>query len=291
MAKYFFDRFPAIEYYNNNVLRNIILKSRIVQEVFDHFDSFYPYVIEDWERPDTIAADYYGDSKYYWIVLMSNNIVDPMYQWPLGHYDFIRYMEKKYNKTIDETKAHILHYRFRDIGGNVKDWIYTRPPSEQSDLLFEYDTLINARKDWKLPPETFEYFDKTLQGTLDLNNSNGVIITGSNTIFEVELEKGQDIYINVGNSLYVQRTVKDIISNTEMIISNNVIEANNAASYKLYYEPLGLTDRFSAEGWEPVYAYDYELELNDAKRSIRLLDNRYTGQIERELSIALATQL
>jgi hypothetical protein len=272
MAKYFFDRFPAIEYYNNNVLRNIILKSRIVQEVFDHFDSFYPYVIEDWERPDTIAADYYGDSKYYWIVLMSNNIVDPMYQWPLGHYDFIRYMEKKYNMTIDETKAHILHYRYKGIGGNV------------------YNDLED-RKDWVLPTETFQYLDRNLQGTLDLNNSNGVIITGSNTIFEVELEKGQDIYINTGDNLYVKRTVSSIVSNTEMIIDSDVIQSNTAASYKLYYDPLGLIDRYSPEGWEPVYAYDYELELNDAKRSIRLLDNRYTGQIERELSIALATQL
>ena len=36
-------------------------------------------------------------------------------------------------------------------------------------------------------------------------------------------------------------------------------------------------------GWSPVYLYDYEMGLNEAKRSIRLLNKSYVPQIEKEL--------
>ena len=36
-------------------------------------------------------------------------------------------------------------------------------------------------------------------------------------------------------------------------------------------------------GWSPVYLYDYETELNDAKRSIKLLNRIYVPQLTREL--------
>lgn len=40
-------------------------------------------------------------------------------------------------------------------------------------------------------------------------------------------------------------------------------------------------------GWTPVYVYDYELSLNDQKRSIKLLSNQYLKQVDRELTSLL----
>jgi hypothetical protein len=37
-------------------------------------------------------------------------------------------------------------------------------------------------------------------------------------------------------------------------------------------------------GWTPISVYDYENELNDAKRSIQLLSVNYLSQIENELA-------
>lgn len=38
------------------------------------------------------------------------------------------------------------------------------------------------------------------------------------------------------------------------------------------------------QGWFPIYVYDHEVSLNEKKRSIRLISNRYTNQIATELS-------
>ena len=37
-------------------------------------------------------------------------------------------------------------------------------------------------------------------------------------------------------------------------------------------------------GWTPIYVYDYEFQLNENKRSIRLLSNQYKKQVDREIN-------
>jgi hypothetical protein len=36
-------------------------------------------------------------------------------------------------------------------------------------------------------------------------------------------------------------------------------------------------------GWTPVYVYEDEIEINDAKRQIKLISNQYLKQIDREI--------
>jgi len=48
----------------------------------------------------------------------------------------------------------------------------------------------------------------------------------------------------------------------------------------LTYNTLSSDDK---SGWVPVYVYDYELELNEAKRKIVLLSNVYLQQVDKEV--------
>jgi hypothetical protein len=54
-----------------------MLKAHIINSVIENFDVFYPYIVTEGERPETIAAEYYGDENYAWLIFMSNNIKDP----------------------------------------------------------------------------------------------------------------------------------------------------------------------------------------------------------------------
>jgi len=53
---------------------------------------FYNYDIQDGDRPDVIAHKYYGDSKYDWVVLLTNKMLDPNYDWPLGYENFRKFI-------------------------------------------------------------------------------------------------------------------------------------------------------------------------------------------------------
>jgi hypothetical protein len=95
MNNKFFEKFPLVNY-NGREMRNIILKSRIIRDVLSQIEVMHPFVINDGERADTIAYDYYGDSELYWLVFMCNDIVDPYYDWPLEQNEFRNFIIKKY---------------------------------------------------------------------------------------------------------------------------------------------------------------------------------------------------
>lgn len=55
-------------------------------------------------------------------------------------------------------------------------------------------------------------------------------------------------------------------------------------SWNMTPETYALLSPEGRSGWTPVYVYDYENELNESKRQIRLLSNQYRKQIDRELN-------
>ena len=46
--------------------------------------------------PSCLAFKIYGDSELHWIILLTNNITDRYYQWPLNSNDFENYLNNKY---------------------------------------------------------------------------------------------------------------------------------------------------------------------------------------------------
>ena len=71
---------------------NLMIRQRFRDAIKDEITAFYPYFIQESERPDTLAFDVYGDIKYIWVILMINNIIDPYWQWPLDAKNFTKYI-------------------------------------------------------------------------------------------------------------------------------------------------------------------------------------------------------
>jgi hypothetical protein len=74
----YFRRFPKINYNNQEVV-NILTRVKILDTVKNNATIFLPYTVEEGERPDMVANFYYDDPKYDWLVLLSNQIIDPYY--------------------------------------------------------------------------------------------------------------------------------------------------------------------------------------------------------------------
>ena len=91
-----------------------MLKSRIIKDILEKIELYQPLVIEDGERADTIAYDYYNDSELYWLVYMANSIVDPYYDWPMNQAEFKSYIIKKYGR-VDLAMQKILFWSNPDF--------------------------------------------------------------------------------------------------------------------------------------------------------------------------------
>jgi len=101
MAKYF-NFFPKTFYSSNNsttgldTVTNIISRVSFESTLKENSSAFYKYSVQDSDTPEIIAHKFYGNSERHWIVLMFNDIIDPLYDWPLKYDTFIKYVDKKY---------------------------------------------------------------------------------------------------------------------------------------------------------------------------------------------------
>lgn len=89
-----------------NILRRFKFRSSIENEL----SAFYEYQYQNGDRPDTIAEKYYGNSNYAWIVLLFNNITDPVFGLPLFDENFENYVIGKYG-SLAQAQATVHEYR------------------------------------------------------------------------------------------------------------------------------------------------------------------------------------
>ena len=119
-----------------DILRRVKLRSGIRSGAF-LFDN---YDVVDGERPEDIAFKYYGDPEYHWIILMTNNITDRYYQWPLSQPQFQEYLKDKYGAG-NEDATH--HYEITQTSGPTTSRDYSHMVECNSDA--DNPTIISNR--------------------------------------------------------------------------------------------------------------------------------------------------
>lgn len=109
MAKQYFNNFPLVEY-NGVSLRNIMLKSDIIRELFLGQSLFYTYEVKDGEKPTTVAYNYYGSVDYVWLVMLSNQMIDPYFDWVMSDEELQAHIIKKYG-SIAQAQQLVVEYQ------------------------------------------------------------------------------------------------------------------------------------------------------------------------------------
>ena len=116
MSSKYFTLLPTVDYnvFDSRVnqtqkLTNILVRNKIRQDVLDNANLYYPYYVEENERPDIVSYNYYGDTKYTWIIFFGNEIIDPYFQWPLDTQQFEKFIINKYG-SIESAKTTTHHY-------------------------------------------------------------------------------------------------------------------------------------------------------------------------------------
>ena len=175
----------------SKIVTNLMSRVSIIPQLLKNPLNYYEYDIQDGDTPEIIAHKYYGDSYRYWIVMLSNELIDPQWDWPMNNRVFAKYLENKY------------------------------PNIQTSSTIHYYEKIIT------------QYDTDSMTTTI-----NKIQIT-------------EDVY--------------------------NELPTTQTTTYSLPAGDVVVTVETNA-----VSIYDYELELNEAKRNIKLLNATYVGQIETE---------
>ena len=88
------------------IAKNFFRRYKLNDDIFSYAVFFNKYAIKDGERPDILANRIYGSPKYDWVILLTNNLVNAQYDWPLSNYDLYKTLEKEYDDPYNE----IHHY-------------------------------------------------------------------------------------------------------------------------------------------------------------------------------------
>ena len=156
----YFSYFPTTEHdLTNNgqkvKLTNILRRFKVKSDVKGRLGVYHDYEIQAGDRPDTIAEKYYGSPAYAWVVLHFNDIIDPVFEWPLFDIDFSNYMKGKYGSvpsaqaTVHEYRQILNEAKVLNNGTRIpKRWAvvdlttYSLLPEESRELISKYDYEI-----------------------------------------------------------------------------------------------------------------------------------------------------
>ena len=115
----YFTRFPLMAYDIKgtsvyklvpDILRRVKLRSGIRSGmfIFDNYD------VKDGEKPEDVAFKWFGDAGLHWVILMTNNVTDRYYEWPMTQPQFQEFLEDKYDNPDG-----VHHYEITRTSGRT----------------------------------------------------------------------------------------------------------------------------------------------------------------------------
>ena len=139
----YFNYFPKITYdirgHADNVrvdyITNILIRVRKKLNVTNH-SFFEQHFVNDGDRPDILAHQFYGDSELHWIVMYANYMTNPLYDWPLPYFDLQKFVAKKYANPNG-----IHHYEDAD-----NYWVDSDVANATAITNFSYEEKLNDDK-------------------------------------------------------------------------------------------------------------------------------------------------
>jgi hypothetical protein len=283
----FFDKFPLVQYTLNKQLyseydtaTNLLFRIGLVRDVMENnISAYYYYAIVDGDRPEIVAEKVYGDAEAHWIILYANNIFDPYYDWPMDSRTFDNYITDKYG-SIAWAQTNYHHYEKVITRENPAAQVTMVTSFEVNDKKLTDDvlSLIDYEINYNIGEPVFigaSYGANTYSGTvMAWSNSNGYIVLANTT----GTAKSYDFLIGA-NSAANGTVVATTVPSVPMDAYNTLVDTTDYASY----EVAGRTVREIISRNRVTY-YDYELELNESKRLIKIIQPQYYNQIISELN-------
>lgn len=221
----YFENFSPTLYSLDNrrtvqVITDITKRSIIDSKIINNLSLFYNYDVIDGETPEIVADKFYDDPELHWLILHTNQILNPYFVWPISQNNLINNVLKKYNDK--DAHKHYVDSNSEIVVGNVY-----------------------------------------LESELTEFSVNDVV--SNNTNFGIGI-----IVSKISNSnVIVNISYGGIKANDEIKLYNNSNVTANITST-------------TSIGCTPVTVYQYEDELNESRRRIKILKENYVRSVVNE---------
>ena len=107
----YFDKFPLIVYdikgdNKFKLLPDILRRVKLRSNLQDGAVLFDKYDVKEGENPEDVAFKWFGSADLHWVILLTNNVTDRYYDWPLSQPDFAEFLTDKYGAGNEDSAHH-----------------------------------------------------------------------------------------------------------------------------------------------------------------------------------------
>lgn len=151
------------------VAKNFFRRFKISEDFEQYAVFFRQYQISDSEKPWMLAEEFYGNAEYDWVLLITNNVINPLFDWPMDSYTFRKYIEGKY----DDPYGTIHHYETYEHRDSAERIVY------HEGMIVDENFYNTSHKYWD-------------SGTSQVETRTGVTLSKRVTVFEYEEVKNEE---------------------------------------------------------------------------------------------------
>ena len=306
----YFSKFPYVEYSLQNgselktvFVRNILRRVALSDDIKTGRSVFIEYDIKDGERPEHIAERVYGDTAYHWLILLTNDIVDPYHGWCKSSDILQDYINKKYsgysvyitNRTTGSTSGWFYNTNVRE-GATLNQGV-------NSDAVVEYHPqycrLLVSKPSFSVGDASITgvcgsvynvYIHRVERETTSLNQfriSRPTGNCGASENFVVDpLSEQTNSYEYIGGYISSKEDIYPIVNSAGLCYDSSI---NDTVDLWETYIGRYMGISGSQVNTFTVTNNSFEIEENEKKRTIKILHPRYKKQALQELQALLGT--
>jgi hypothetical protein len=214
------------------ILKDLTFNIRFQSDILSQVTIYDEYDIHDGETPEILSERIYGTPYYHWTIMLANNIFDYIHDWPMSSLQFQSYVDDKYTHALLNSTHHYIN----------------------SDGF-----ILNSTESYIDPYATNHVVVCEL--TIGSNIITATSLTGFNPLFD----GNQNMQIaGIGIDMATIAKVVNIDNPFTMRMSGAATQSGQTTLTFIHIkDPL--------IGATAVTNLEYETQLNDAKRRIKLL--------------------
>ena len=99
---------------NQKLVIDLMTRVKVREKVIDEISLYDTYYVPSGERPEDTAFKHFGSATYHWVILLTNNITDAYYDWPMSDQTFETFIRDKYSNPDG-----IHHYEVTTSSGKT----------------------------------------------------------------------------------------------------------------------------------------------------------------------------
>lgn len=270
----FFYFYPSIVY-NKQIVTDLLVRAKIKESWLNDPRLYYDYKYKDSDRPEHLAHKYYGEEELHWIILFTNNIFDANWDFPMDYWTFNKYIEDKY-----KDQGSIVNKTGLAYAQTTPDPIYRY----QKTVIITTSEGI-SKKDYVIDEKTY----RELEVTNTYSTGTPYIIYAESELNSYKLKLNAGSVLNVGDVLIGNDFIQNF-TKVESIDSANglfnitlpakgdesngkVFVYNSQSNYSIYEV---------SRKYPEITIYDREMEINESKRNIKILNKNYIRKAQEE---------